>query len=794
MSENSIAALVSILTYRRKKDSKPAGRRMSKYEEHGDGRVSILRVIKGETPEMKEKPLVLSFELCADAHVHYRKGDVLQVEGVIEPLTKKEDILYVSRSCVPTEAGEKALSFKYGENAQDKRNELVESGEGFMIADKPSVLPDVVRQDILALHEFLYKHGFCFDIEMSYFIDAYFKRRVRNRKTSDNVADFVRRNPLVLSELYCIEPKFSPSNLIKSFRLQPTEEALVYAKAVSFLNLFAFSGDTFVPMSKLYGLLSDDLRGKPKDFLSGVLMSKNDAFIQTMAKINFCSGKKMFQGSGSEAEAYFEKKLEEERPGDEKNQRAAHSCFFSPAFYLTKNFFGERSSAERFAARLAPAGDCHFAISIDKRFTPAQKAAVERAFLYLTSVITGSAGCGKTAVISEIVRIASKNKKSVVVLAPSAKAALHAAVEIRNSSGDEELAVPYQTIHRFAKILPEDSDAGESGDFLPVDNVSCPDFVIIDEMSMCELSVFSRVMRVLEKHPTAHLVLVGDPMQLPAIGPQFFHQIADGVIGDVLPVTNLTKNFRAENDGLAKFGESVRKGSLLSGNSCVHYEDTNIETFMVKHESLVADPDVMFLATRKSDVLRLNNAIRKVRHPDAVPINGTMFYLGDRVVTTQNDYVDKKDVPVNRHKERSIDVYNGTDGIIESFDEASDTVSVRMFSPGLPLEGTLVPYRRKELSVYLIPAFAETVHKAQGSQFDRVVFFLPQTQRRGVSRNLVYTAITRAKKEVWLVGSGDGFADAVSHMSHAGNSFFAFRVRNQLASKGKEEEKPVFSV
>lgn len=105
------------------------------------------------------------------------------------------------------------------------------------------------------------------------------------------------------------------------------------------------------------------------------------------------------------------------------------------------------------------------------------------AFLYRTSVIVGCAGSGKTTVVSKIVRIAKENGKSVVVLAPSAKASLRAADEIRRQAGEE---CANYTIHRFAKILPEDADAGETGDYLPVVQEPVPDFVIIPHIAIAE--------------------------------------------------------------------------------------------------------------------------------------------------------------------------------------------------------------------------------------------------------------------------------------------------------------------
>lgn len=800
--QNNIVALVEVLSTRSKTKEPSKDRRLSKYEEHGDGRIAITSMLKGEAPAPKKKPLAISYERCPVEHIRYKKGTKLQVEGVIEPLTKSEDIFYALRVCVSTEAGERALSLAKNISAQDERNELIRSDKAFMLADEGADIVPKSRQDLSSLHDFLYSHGLCYDVEMAYFIDSYFKRRWNHRSSGkyNSVSAMVQDNPLVLSELYPMEKNFSSYKLIQALHLQPSEKARIYAKAVLHIILAASYGDTFVPMSKLYGILHDDLKDKPKDFLHDVLMDMtgSDPFIRSMAKLNFFSPKKLFVGMSAKISSYYEEKLNEERPEDaERNERTARFLFEKPAFYLTKNFFSEKNVAKYLATRLGEEDAPILATNIQEKFTDEQKNAVKRAFQYKTSIVTGSAGCGKTAVVAEIVRIAKENGKSVIVLAPSAKAALHAAVEVSNQ---QAISIPYQTIHRFAKILPEDADAGEQGDFLPLDDAMHFDFVIIDEMSLCELKVFNRVLKVLTLTPKTHLILVGDPMQLPAIGPQFFHQLADGLLGDILPVSHLTKNFRAKSDALAKFSEEIRAGKFaIPDATTISFEESTLKEFIEDHEMLLADEDTMFLAARKDDVERLNSAIRSIRNPNAQPIPPTRFYIGDRVITDCNDYAEstmKKPSSDVRHPDRNVDIYNGTDGILESYDEATDTAIVRMFSPDFPKEGKCIPYRKRELGLYLKPAFAITVNKAQGSQFLRAVFFLPEQKYGNISRNLLYTAITRAEKELCLVGKQEQYEAATKKMAHFGNSFLAFRTLQELKAlqEAAEEEEVVFSI
>lgn len=164
-------------------------------------------------------------------------------------------------------------------------------------------------------------------------------------------------------------------------------------------------------------------------------------------------------------------------------------------------------------------------------------------------------------------------------------------------------------------------------------------------------------------------------------------------------------------------------------------------------------------------------------------IGTTNFYVGDKVITTRNDYADNETDtahPVTRHKERVIDVYNGTDGVIESFDKETNTVQIRLFAPGFPEEGKLVPYCAKEISLYYQPAYALTVHKAQGSQAKQVIFYINEKQKRGLSRNALYTAVTRAQDKLYILTSEDSLQYAVKQKAHYGTTCFAFRVLNEL--------------
>lgn len=793
-----ITAIVSILSFRRERHTageKP-GRRLSKYEEHGDGRIEIREVIQGEAPVPKKKPLVISFERDSSKHVRYKRGTYLQVEGVIEPLTKNEDILYVLKSCIPTDIGERFFSQRFHVSAQEKRNELVKSGEGFQLSDNLEGLPAELHQDPLALQEFLVEHGFNQDLDFAANLCAHFARRVRNRKEANNVPEMIRTNPLILSDIHYMDKSFTTGNIIRQFNLKSGNKSLAYAEVILQLNRARQRGDTFLPLGQLVGYTRKFSPDKNAfKFLMDVLVGDHslDKGFFSMAKVSCFTfspkqaktGHARFEGMSSGAAMYFAGKLDEESPDTAgENESKAERLVFRPVVYLIKDFFTEKCCAEQFARHLGKAEDVFKELMPNPKFTEEQQTAVRNAFRYYTSVVTGSAGCGKTAVVSEIVRIAEENKKNVILLAPSAKAALHAAAEVHTNVPDAE-HVEHQTIHRFAHIMIEDEDAGESGDFRGTEEVENRyDFLIIDEMSMCNLPTFYRVLKAVKSSPNIHIVLVGDPMQLPAIGPQFFHQLVDGLAPN-LPVVSLTKNFRARSDTLSSFSEEIRHGSLPKPDGVsVHVESSTIDAFRKKHIDLLQDEDTMFLTSRRDDAMKLNEMLRKIRHPEAAQVGSKGFFIGDRVISVENDYYDEgENASSLRHPDRKVDIFNGTEGVIEGWDEKTDTVRVRMFSPEFSNEGQIVCYRSQELSRFLTPAYAITVHRAQGSQYPRVVFFMPHNVTTGISRNLLYTAVTRAEKEIYLVGEPEQFQDAVSRMAHFGNSFFSFYVRTELDTK-----------
>lgn len=815
-----VTMLLQIVTrHSRKKDGK------SRYDKIGDGKADVVQILKNEEnykPKKNGKSMMLHF---VDGEDHNVKTlpvrQVIQATGHIRALTKQSDIFYIDKFISLSNAAMNQMISDYHVNPQDKRNELIARGESDTLAEAEEVPFD---DSLQPLNELLTSYGWKFDLEMPALISSFFYRRVRKHPEYEDVYNFIQQNPLVLMELSYLDPQFSPSRVLEKVKGKPSDKVRIYAELCSLLHRKAQAGDSCVPYGTVLGCLSHigkDLGinnisdkvheiikevisyNKKKDNEEPVVATPDIVKISAYSKIKTRNiGKNLAPYSKQMYDYFFGTQASELKDQDKANERA-QKLTHNSVIYLERLYWKEIMAAKYTAelcSRNIPMNDCLDIMEAENlnHFDTEQKDAIQKAFKYPVTAIVGGAGTGKTRVIAEIIRILSAAKKNAIILAPSAKAALHAAEETRKILGNDT-AVTHQTIHRFARILPEDEDNGTKGDMItvnPDEEAEKPsyDMVIIDEISMCTLPVFEKVARILIQHPKTHLVLVGDNKQLPAIGPQFWGQICNCQLESCMPITILEHNHRAESSALAKFANYMRYGSLVFPEDDKHfhlYQDS-MTAFIKAHEKLLKNPNTMVLAAKKVDIDRLNRELRVLRQNDKAPLEHTGFYLHDPIITTRNDYHDHKDEIVNiftaaHHKDRDFDIFNGTEGIIESYDKDSDTVYVRLYSPDFDTAGKLVPYRLKELAIYFQPAYALTVHKAQGSQADTVVLYL--SEKISVTNALLYTAVTRAKKDLWILSTEEALKAAVNKNGHIGLTYFAFLVMREIDKAKQKKEK-----
>ncbi|MFD9794913.1 ATP-dependent RecD-like DNA helicase [Streptomyces sp. NPDC059070] len=394
---------------------------------------------------------------------------------------------------------------------------------------------------------------------------------------------------------------------------------------------------------------------------------------------------------------------------------------------------------------------------------PEQQEAVRLALTSKVAVLTGGPGCGKSFTVRSIVELARAKRAKVVLAAPTGRAAKRLA---------ELTGAEASTVHRLLELKPG-GDAAYDRD-RPLD----ADLVVVDEASMLDLLLANKLVKAVA--PGAHLLLVGDVDQLPSVG-------AGEVLRDLLaeggpvPRVRLTRIFRqAQQSGVVTNAHRINSGipPLTQGLSdFFHFveeetEDAGRLAVDVAARRIPArfglDPrrDVQVLAPMHrgpAGAGNLNGLLQQAITPARPDLpekrfGGRVFRVGDKVTQIRNNY----------EKGRN-GVFNGTVGVVTSLDPDEQRLTV------LTDEDEEVPYDFDELDE-LAHAYAVTIHRSQGSEYPAVVIPVTTGAWMMLQRNLLYTAVTRARKLVVLVGSRKAIGQAVRTVS-AGRRFTALAHR-----------------
>ncbi|MFD6973682.1 ATP-dependent RecD-like DNA helicase [Streptomyces sp. NPDC059949] len=397
------------------------------------------------------------------------------------------------------------------------------------------------------------------------------------------------------------------------------------------------------------------------------------------------------------------------------------------------------------------------------KLAPEQRDAVKLALTRRVAVLTGGPGCGKSFTVRSIVELARAKKAKVVLAAPTGRAAKR----LSELTGAEA-----STVHRLLELKPG-GDAAYDRE-RPLD----ADLVVVDEASMLDLLLANKLVKAVA--PGAHLLLVGDVDQLPSVG-------AGEVLRDLLaeggpvPAVRLTRIFRqAQQSGVVTNAHRINTGLPPITDGLPDFflfpeEDTEAAGALavdVAARRIPArfglDPrrDVQVLAPMHrgpAGAGNLNGLLQQAMTPARPNLpekrfGGRVFRVGDKVTQIRNNY----DKGANG-------VFNGTVGVVTGLDLDEQRLTVRTE------EDEEIGYEFAELDE-LAHAYAVTIHRSQGSEYPAVVIPVTTGAWMMLQRNLLYTAVTRAKKLVVLVGSRKALGQAVRTVS-AGRRYTAVAAR-----------------
>ena len=374
-----------------------------------------------------------------------------------------------------------------------------------------------------------------------------------------------------------------------------------------------------------------------------------------------------------------------------------------------------------------------------------QKKAIHMALSHRFSIITGGPGTGKTTIIKALVEgFQQGNLKRIVLCAPTGRATKR----LSEATGMEAF-----TIHRL--LEPE----LENNTYIFARNQDEPlevDVVIVDESSMLNLELYYALIQAIP--PSAYVVLVGDVDQLPPIGAGFI--LRDMLSSSVIPYQGLTQIYRQqEGNRIIDNAYAINHGDMPNLSSCDEFQFESahdVESVLLavtKHyreelQRVDSDLDIQIVCPMRKGPIgsaAISNYLQEELNPkrsgqEELKVDGRVYRVGDKVIQMENNY--------------DQDVYNGEIGVIT--DILGKQVHVKFPDKSMTLD--------EEDMMTMALAYAITVHKAQGSEYERIILPFISAYNVMLQRNLLYTAITRAKDKVLLIGSETAVDTAVNRV------------------------------
>jgi len=387
-----------------------------------------------------------------------------------------------------------------------------------------------------------------------------------------------------------------------------------------------------------------------------------------------------------------------------------------------------------------------------------QKEAVRHVLTNGVTVITGGPGTGKTTTINAILHMLEKAGEDVLLAAPTGRAAKRMS---------EATGMEAQTIHRLLEIGYMREDAKKQMFNRNEDNPLEADVIIVDEMSMVDITLMNALLKAVVEGQ--RLVLIGDADQLPSVGAG--NVLKDIISSERIPVVRLMQIFRqASKSAIVMNAHRINKGEypvcnekgtdffFMKRSIQDEVKDTIIElitTRLPKYQGFNSIKDIQILAPMRKGLLgvtELNKVLQAALNPHhnlkpEKEYRGTLFREGDKVMQIKNNYNTPWKVlgKTGMSIDEGTGVFNGDCGIITAIKEEEEILVVTYE------DGKVVEYEFNQLDELEL-AYAVTIHKSQGSEYPVVILPIHSGPPMLLSRNLLYTAVTRAKKMVVGVG------------------------------------------
>lgn len=551
----------------------------------------------------------------------------------------------------------------------------------------------------------------------------------------------VQENPYIISASHIGASFAEADNLALELGIEGDSINRISAAVLFELQHNSGNGHCFIPRDKLIAATSQ-LISVPADLVSDAIdsLSENGGLVcDTVANLDVCYLAELY-----EAETYTAERLK------------------SMAGLKTKS----SANIERLISKLENLYDISYA--------PLQKQSIELALNNRILVITGGPGTGKTTILKGILSLYDELELETLLAAPTGRAAKR----MSELTGREA-----STIHRLlgAKMAED----GQSVIFSKHegDPLNC-DALVLDECSMVDITLMSSLLKALK--PGCRLVLVGDADQLPSVGPG--NVFSDIIRSQTVPTVRLTEIFRQKGDS-----RIVRNAHMINRGEHPDFEANTGDFFRLRRlkGGTAVETIVELCARRLPENMKIPSASIQVLSPTRKGETGTanlnkrlqaalnppseskkeklfgeaVFRVGDRVIQIKNNY---DTIWKTKGGVRGAGVYNGDIGTIAQIDPITETLTV-------DFEDKLATYSFEMLNE-LEHAWALTVHKSQGSEYRAVVLALSGDVQMLLTRGVLYTAVTRAKELLIMVGD-DNIAHRMIDNNKQSRRYSALRLR-----------------